>query len=279
MLLATCCLLALPVVAAVSVIGSGHGRTGTSSLRVALAKLYDVPLEKIYHMESIVAEGNYHHIEMWTAMKDAQVRGDRAKVKEVARELLDGYVAAIDYPPSLFYEELLELYPDAKCVHSVREFKSWFKSVRETLWTLRRTLDGTWMLAVAPYLKPSFARFWAMVDYLVWDPPHGLFNGTFIDENASSALYNEWNAKVHQKLPKERVLTFSAKDGWAPLCEFLGRPVPEGTYPHVNDASKFARMIRLMQIADLMGKAAVPLGLFALAFGVRSRLRGKDKKL
>ena len=29
-------------------------------------------------------------------------------------------------------------------------------------------------------------------------------------------------------------LVFNVKDGWGPLCEFLGKPVPDADFPHVN---------------------------------------------
>jgi hypothetical protein len=35
-------------------------------------------------------------------------------------------------------------------------------------------------------------------------------------------------------VPPERLLVFEAKDGWQPLCEFLGVPVPDVPYPRVN---------------------------------------------
>jgi Sulfotransferase domain len=35
-------------------------------------------------------------------------------------------------------------------------------------------------------------------------------------------------------VPKDRLLEFRSEDGWAPLCEFLDKPVPRGPYPHVN---------------------------------------------
>lgn len=29
---------------------------------------------------------------------------------------------------------------------------------------------------------------------------------------------------------------FNVKDGWKPLCDILGLPVPDVPFPHVNDA-------------------------------------------
>ena len=34
-------------------------------------------------------------------------------------------------------------------------------------------------------------------------------------------FFNNWVADVKETVPKERLLVFSVKEGWEPLCEFL----------------------------------------------------------
>ena len=36
-----------------------------------------------------------------------------------------------------------------------------------------------------------------------------------------------------------RLLEWTVLDGWEPLCEFLGKEVPDESFPHVNDAAGF----------------------------------------
>lgn len=38
-------------------------------------------------------------------------------------------------------------------------------------------------------------------------------------------------------VPKERLLEWYIDDGWEPLCEFLGKPVPDVEFPHANAAA------------------------------------------
>lgn len=54
--------------------------------------------------------------------------------------------------------------------------------------------------------------------------------------------YNEWRREI----PRERVLEYSVQDGWGPLCEHLGVPVPmtevggrmvEAEFPRLNDGA------------------------------------------
>jgi hypothetical protein len=37
------------------------------------------------------------------------------------------------------------------------------------------------------------------------------------------------------------LLLFDVREGWAPLCAFLGRPVPDEPFPQVNDRVAFHR--------------------------------------
>lgn len=41
-------------------------------------------------------------------------------------------------------------------------------------------------------------------------------------------------------VPKERLLEWTVEDGWEPLCAFLGKPVPDEPFPHVNAAAGWA---------------------------------------
>ena len=58
---------------------------------------------------------------------------------------------------------------------------------------------------------------------------------------------------VRSVVPPEKLLEMELGDGWAPLCGFLGVPVPDEPFPRANDADaadRYARNIfqRLAQI-------------------------------
>lgn len=48
-------------------------------------------------------------------------------------------------------------------------------------------------------------------------------------------LYNQY---VMNLVPKEQLLVMKMKDGWEPLCKFLGKPIPDEPFPWVNDAEE-----------------------------------------
>ena len=39
---------------------------------------------------------------------------------------------------------------------------------------------------------------------------------------------------VFQHAPKDKLLVFRSQDGWKPLCEFLGKEIPQQPYPWRN---------------------------------------------
>ena len=54
------------------------------------------------------------------------------------------------------------------------------------------------------------------------------------DRDFMTDWFERRNKEVIDALPPERLLVFSPKEGWAPLCAFLGVPVPDGPFPRVN---------------------------------------------
>jgi hypothetical protein len=66
-------------------------------------------------------------------------------------------------------------------------------------------------------------------------------------------------------VPADRLLVWDVREGWGPLCAFLGLPVPDEPFPNVNDA----REIRLAcTTVKAVSWAAVLLGGGLLAAGV-----------
>jgi hypothetical protein len=58
----------------------------------------------------------------------------------------------------------------------------------------------------------------------------GMFRGCFADRELARAAYDAHMAEVQRVVPPARLLLFNVKEGWAPLCAFLGVPLPpEGT--------------------------------------------------
>ncbi len=189
------------------VIGAGLGRTGTASLKIALARLLGAPC---YHMLEVIQRPE--HVPHW----HAAARGDMPDWDA----LFDGYAAAVDWPASAFWRELSERYPDALILLSTRSAESWWASASETIFALRHE-DGD-------------ARGEMIRDLL-----HRRFSERLDDRGAAMTAFDAHNANVRATAPRERLLEWTAKDGWGPLCSALGVPVPDEPFPQVNTRDEF----------------------------------------
>jgi hypothetical protein len=56
--------------------------------------------------------------------------------------------------------------------------------------------------------------------------------------------FHRHNEDVKASVPPDRLLVYEVSQGWGPLCEFLGVPVPDTAFPQVNSTEEFqARMV------------------------------------
>ena len=52
------------------------------------------------------------------------------------------------------------------------------------------------------------------------------FDGRLGEEVYAIEVFEKHNALVKATVPAERLLVFDVREGWQPLCDFLGVPVP-----------------------------------------------------
>ena len=247
------------------VIGAGFGRTGTASLQSALGELGFGPC---YHMFEVFA--NPGHANFWRAAW----RGGPADWDGV----LGGYEAAVDWPACTFYEELMERNPDAKVLLSVRDPERWYESTRQTIYKIGKISTGSPFsrLGFALLSRLVFGRFKTgqglMAEEIIW---RGTFNGKFEGKHHAIEVFNRHNGEVRRRFPKEQLLVYEVKQGWEPLCEFLGVEVPDKPFPHLNDAGEIQRLILLVRTLSVAVAAALALvvGIPALALLRRAILR------
>ena len=103
---------------AMKVIGAGFGRTGTLSLKAALERL---GFDPCYHMVELPKQG---HGPFWKEAARKRARGEPVDWDAVFGD----YRATVDFPGADFYAELVEAYPEAKVVLTVRDPHKWYDS-------------------------------------------------------------------------------------------------------------------------------------------------------
>ena len=199
----------------VKVIGAGFGRTGTMSLKVALEELGFGPC---YHMVEVFEHPE--HVSLW----EAATRGEPLDWERI----FGGYQAAVDWPTAAFYKELMKVYPEAKVLLTIRDPEKWYESTKHTIHTTTEAPDPSPMLRMATKL--------------VWEQT---FDGNFEDRRYAMEVFKRHNEEVKKYVPPERLLVYEVKEGWKPLCEFLGVETPEEKpFPHLNDTESFKQMMQ-----------------------------------
>lgn len=69
-----------------------------------------------------------------------------------------------------------------------------------------------------------------------------------LDEARGNArdMYREYYAEIRRIAPKERLLEYKLGSGWEPLCDFLGKEVPDEEFPHANESQSLVVMFEEM---------------------------------
>jgi hypothetical protein len=220
-----------------AVIGVGLGRTGTLSLHAALEQLGFAPCE---HMTNCFA-----HSERFALWLEA-ARRKRAGEPIDWRPLFTGYRATVDWPGAFFWRELTAAHPAAKVILTVRDPERWYDSARATIYAASQGRSATpaarLLYGLLAWANPHAGHGFRTVQETVWD---GTMEGRFEDRAAAIRIFEEHNREVIATIPPQRLLVFDVKEGWQPLCSFLGVPVPaDEPFPHLNDAADFSRRQR-----------------------------------
>jgi hypothetical protein len=209
---------------ALKIVGAGFGRTGTLSLKSALERLGFGPC---YHMFEVVERPA--HIEMWHRLAfGGSMDWDL---------LFKDFQSAVDWPAARYWRELADYYPDAKVLLSVRDPEGWYKSVTDTIYR------GLTMRIPDKAPEPRKLQA-AMARKIVLEDT---FDGRFEDKAYAIAVFNRHNQTVRNSIDPARLMVFDAKEGWAPLCRFLGVAQPDEPFPRLNDTATIQEMMKQMR--------------------------------
>ncbi len=197
------------------VIGAGFGRTGTHSLGAALEVLGYGPC---YHMHELARHPE--HIPFWV---------DALQGKSVDwRGFFSLYSSTVEWPAASFLPQLLQAFPDARVILTLRDAEAWFESANATIF------EGLELSAFNP--DPAKHEQGDLARRLILD---GVFSGRQREKEFALQVYRRHIARVSRAGPCRAAADYQVADGWRPLCRFLGAPEPEKAFPRLNERAEF----------------------------------------
>jgi hypothetical protein len=173
------------------------------------------------------------------------------------------FKAVTDFPAVMFVDELIAAYPDAKILLTVRDdVEAWYKSVLNTLWTGNFIFGPpkTFLQAMVQRIFPR-PPAWPIMQRAYGYTPLGNFPAEGRD------WYKAHNEHVMKAAKGRQFLEYNVKEGWGPLCKFLGVEEPQVPFPRVNDTKAwqdFTEKSKVQSVLELLvkaGKVGVPVVL------------------
>ncbi|KPM42989.1 hypothetical protein AK830_g3575 [Neonectria ditissima] len=251
------------------VLALGLPRTGTASIAEALTVLgykdvyhgiKAIDHDKDWEVFNRAADGSFPVLPTYTGKPFTRQQWDE----------LFGHCEGVTDVAAPFASQLIETYPDAKVLLVVRDLDKWFKSMDEGV---LQALWGPIGNFSVNFIEPTLGSFAGVASRKL---VLGLFGVRTVEEarvNPREA-YDRHHRIIREMVPPEQLLEYRMGEGWEPICEFLGKPVPDVEFPWVNEAAQLRRTIANKARRNMLAAAMVVMPWVggAVAVGVGSWL-------
>lgn len=171
--------------------------------------------------------------------------------------------AVTDAPAVNFSSELIAAYPEAKVILSKRDPDKWLESIQRSYHAVIES-PAFRMAAVVDVPLSILGELFELV-LRDWT------GGDWRNRAKLRQAYEVHNDRIRALVPKESLLEWEPKDGWEPICEFLGKNVPEEVFPHSNKGDDVSRGVllaaRIRVVKWALRKTIVPLGFIGMVVG------------
>ena len=203
------------------VLCAGLAKTGTKTIRKALRILGLT----VYDWE----EQTFDFLDHWVDVFENGITPDVKRIYENAD-------AVVDMPGYFFFEEILEVFPDCKVILTERDEESWVKSITNQLEVFYKA--KYWLRVFTP-LSPTLRKVFLIV-LSFNDAMFGSCNPRSVA--VFRKRYRIHIDRVKSIVPPTKLLVYNVKQGWKPLCEFLGCEIPNVAFPHENIRGEIATL-------------------------------------
>lgn len=210
------------------VIGAGLSRTGTTTLRKVIE---DLGFGPCYNSTELFVRPR--GIEFWEALERREDVDFEA--------FFSDYNSIIGFPGYIFHQDLKARYPEAKVILSHRDPKEWYDDISSTVFESESSHVNKQYAreasSIDPYLGDCIDRIHALQVRMLEED---YFEGRFSEKDYAVNRYSEWNDEIKEMYGEDELLVYQVTEGWEPVCDFLGVPVPvDEPFPHLNHPDKF----------------------------------------
>lgn len=213
----------------------------------------------------------------WERAFEAKYEGKGTFELEDWDRLLGDCQGVCDLPSAPVAVEIALAYPDAKVVILNRDPEAWYESVLHSIHpnVSARQLGVTLQMLYCAVFDRGVRNLIAYSKTLrrcVLTYDHGK------EKDKALAWFDGQYAEFRERIPAERRIEYKITDGWKPLCEHLGVPVPmvkdektgemvEAPFPRLNDRESFLAQAKTVRaratrratdsLLNLVGRLAV----------------------
>ncbi|KIJ46167.1 hypothetical protein M422DRAFT_250206 [Sphaerobolus stellatus SS14] len=180
----------------------GLSRTGTTSMTKALEILGYGPC---YQTFTLVSSGGND----FTKWMEIYKKGEDLKTID---SILQGYSSVLDIPGVNFPKALYRAYPGAKFILTLIPKMEKARSAKEPTESMKVAADW-WDQHIKKHLEIGTEHF-------------------------QSVLLRH-NERIQNLIPAGELLVYNVTEGWEPLAQFLGVPIPEVPFPNVNSTQSY----------------------------------------
>ena len=231
------------------VISLGFYRTGSHSLKEALTIL---GYRDVFHSSEMAKD-----MKKWAGMNKAADDNipclpsytGKTWTRDQWNQYFGPSEALTDVTP--FAEPLLREFPEARVILVHRDFDSWARSFLETL--VLPSSDGFLAWLSGNVMEPYVGL---QISQTAWKMYMGLLGVSSLRKTREvpvmRAAYRRHYDAVRRMVPADRLLELNLEDlGWEPLCDFLGKDVPDVPFPRLNESRVFRNQLRRVHVVSL----------------------------
>ncbi|PHH82669.1 hypothetical protein CDD82_5209 [Ophiocordyceps australis] len=248
------------------VLSLGLPRTGSASMARALTilgyenvchglDLIEAASPKVFNLLDRACDATYPALPSYTG---------KAFSVDDWEELYRDCEASTD-AAGVFAPQMMQCYPDAQVILAIRPFDKWYESVNDGL---INTLLSPAASIVSAVLYPIFGSSPLSVLRKVL---LGLLKAKTAQEARDNArsVYDYHHAYIKMNKPASQLLVYDIRDGWGPLCQFLGKPVPPDPFPRINERAAIRSVMFGLIVNDALfvAKKSIPWLLVAVTIG------------